>query len=41
MACGRRYISAESLAKTMLSVIAGGDPLAHPPEVAPELSAAQ
>jgi transposase-like protein len=40
-ACGRRYISAESLAKTRLSVIAGGDPLANPPEVTPELSAAQ
>jgi transposase-like protein len=40
-ACGRRYISAESLAKARLSVIASGDQLAHPPEVTPELSAAQ
>jgi transposase-like protein len=40
-ACGRRYISAESLAKARLSIIASGDQLAHPPEVTPELSAAQ
>ena len=39
-ACGRRYMSAESLAKARLSVIAGGDPLATP-EVTPELAAAQ
>ena len=40
-ACGRRCISAESLAKARLSVIAGGDQLPHPPEVTLELSAAQ
>ena len=33
-------MSADSLAKARLSVIAGGDPLASP-EVTPELSAAQ
>jgi len=38
-ACGRRYMSAESLAKARLTVIDGGDPLAE--EVTPQLEAAQ
>jgi transposase-like protein len=38
-ACGRRYMSAESLAKARLTVIDGGDPLAE--EVTPQLTAAQ
>jgi transposase-like protein len=38
-ACGRRYMSAESLAKARLTVINGGDPLAE--EVTPQLTAAQ
>jgi putative transposase len=38
-ACGRRYMSAESLAKARLTVINGGDPLAE--EVTHQLEAAQ
>ena len=38
-ACGRRYISAESLAKARLSVTAGRIPHAHPPEATSRLSA--
>jgi len=39
-ACGRRYMSAESLAKARLSLIPGGDP-PTPTEVTPQLAAAQ
>jgi transposase-like protein len=38
-ACGRRYMSIESLAKARIAVIAGGDPLAEEQEVR-ELAAA-